>query len=263
MSLKPAARTPLAGVSGLLLFFAVWEAVVRSGLAQYDYLPAPSVILRALAGMGREAQMWEEIGHTLTAALLGWVLACGTGTAIGIALGLSPKVRRYTLASIEMLRPLPGIAFAPVALLLFGFSLQMELMVIVAPVLWPALVNSMGGVMAVSERLTDVARSLKLSPLETVFTILLPAAAPAILVGARLSLTLSLIMAVAAEMVGNPVGLGYAVVREQQSMHPDRMFAYVLMMGALGIALDAIIRAAARLLLPGEFRRLALQGRAA
>lgn len=67
-------------------------------------------------------------------------------------------------------------------------------------------------------------------------------------------------MAVAAEMIGNPVGLGYAVVREQQAMHPDRMFAYVLIMGALGIGLDACLRGIARLLLPGEFRRLALQG---
>jgi sulfonate transport system permease protein len=250
-----------AGVGGLLVFFGLWELVVSSGLVQYEYVPAPSVIARGLAGMVGGAEMWEEIGHTLLATLLGWLIACGAGTAIGVVLGLSPKARRYTLASVEMLRPLPGIAFVPVALLLFGFSIQMELLVIVAPVIWPALINSMGGVMAVSERLTEVAQTLRLSTLKTISTILLPAAAPAILVGARLALTLSLIMAVAAEMIGNPVGLGYAVVREQQAMHPDRMFGYVLIMGALGIALDACLRGVARLLLPGEFRRLAMQGR--
>ncbi|HEX4329038.1 MAG TPA: ABC transporter permease [Burkholderiales bacterium] len=244
----------------MLIFFALWEVVVSGGLMEYEYLPAPTAIARGLAGMIGHAELWEEAGHTLAAALLGWLIACGGGTAIGVILGLSPKARRYTLASVEMLRPLPGIAFVPVALLLFGFSIQMELLVIVVPVIWPALVNSMGGVMAVSQRLTDLARTLRLSPVSTIFNILLPAAAPAILVGARLALTLSLIMAVAAEMVGNPVGLGYAVVREQQSMHPDRMFGYVLIMGALGIGLDACLRGAARLMLPGEFRRLALQG---
>jgi ABC-type nitrate/sulfonate/bicarbonate transport system permease component len=136
----------------------------------------------------------------------------------------------------------------------------MELLVIVAPAIWPALINTMGGVAAVSERLTDVARTLRLPAAATVFKILLPAAAPSILVGARLSLTLSLIMAVAAEMIGNPVGLGYAVVREQQALHPDRMFAYVLIMGLLGVTMDAILRGFARVALPGEFRRLAMQG---
>ncbi|HEY4373252.1 MAG TPA: ABC transporter permease [Burkholderiales bacterium] len=252
-------RELLPGPGGLLLFFGAWEVGVRSGALQYEYLPAPSVIARAFAGMAAGADLWDEVGHTLVATLLGWLIACGAGTAIGVLLGLSAKARRYTLASIEMLRPLPGIAFAPLALLLFGFSLQMELLVIVAPVLWPALINSMGGVAAVSERLTEVARTLRMKPLATVTTILLPAAAPSILVGARLSLTLALIMAVAAEMIGNPVGLGYAVVREQQSMHPDRMFAYVLVMGALGIALDAGLRGVARLLLPGEFSRPAPQ----
>ena len=124
---------------------------------------------------------------------------------------------------------MPGIAFAPVALLLFGFSLQMELMVIILPALWPVLINTMGAVMGVHARLFEVGRTFRLSRTpRSLRKIMLPAALPGVLVGARLSLTLALVLAIVAEMVGNPAGLGYAVVREQQAMRPELVFAYVV-----------------------------------
>src|SRR3979409_2025339 len=87
---------------------------------------------------------------------------------------------------------MPGIAFAPVALLLFGFSLQMELMVIILPALWPVLINTMGAVMGVHARLFEVGRTFRLSQGEILRKIMLPAALPGVLVGARLRMTLAL-----------------------------------------------------------------------
>ncbi len=94
--------------------------------------------------------------HTLRSVLVGWVAAVAIGLTLGLLLGVSSLLRTYPLASIEVLRPMPGIAFAPVALLLFGFSLQMELMVILLPALWPVLINTMGAVLAVHPRLFEV-----------------------------------------------------------------------------------------------------------
>ncbi len=248
-------RSTLRGIGGLVIFLAAWEAAVSSKLLDFDYLPAPSVIASALVELARDGDVFAEIAHTLTAAIAGWLISIVIGTALGTALGLSPSTRRYCLATIEALRPLPGIAFVPVAILLFGFSLQTELLVIVIPTVWPVLVNTMGGFAAVPSRLHDVARSIRLSPLAATLMIFAPATAPAILVGLRLSMTLALIMAVAVEMIGNPDGLGYAVVREASALRPDRMFAYVLVIGVLGIVLNAALIAAAKLVLPGEFRR--------
>jgi ABC-type nitrate/sulfonate/bicarbonate transport system permease component len=150
---------------------------------------------------------------------------------------------------------LPAVAFVPVALLLFGFSLQMELLVIVAPALWPALVNTMEGFAGVSQRLSDVASSFRLGTAARLLKIYLPASAPSVLVGLRLALSLALVMAVVAEMVGNPEGLGYGLVREQQALHPENMFAYVLVIGFIGMALNGLLMLASRLILPGQFRR--------
>ena len=169
--------------------------------------------------------------------------------------GLSPTARRYSLASIEVLRPMPGVAFAPVGLLLFGFSLKTEMVVTILPVLWPVLVNTIGGVTGVHQRLYDVGRTFRLSRKDTILRIILPAAMPPIVVGARISLGLALVLAVVAEMVANPEGLGYGIVREQQALRPDLMFAYIVTVGFIGIALNAGMLALAEALFP-SFRQL-------
>ena len=86
---------------------------------------------------------------------------------------------------------------------------------------------------------------------------MLPAALPGVLVGARLSMTLALVLAIVAEMVGNPAGLGYAVVREQQAMRPELVFAYVVVIGALGVVLNAAAHRGRRRLVPGRLRSVA------
>jgi len=142
-----------------------------------------------------------------------------------------------------------------VGLLLFGFSLKTEMVVTILPVLWPVLVNTIGGVTGVHQRLYDVGRTFRLSRKDTILRIILPAAMPPIVVGARISLGLALVLAVVAEMVGNPEGLGYGIVREQQALRPDLMFAYIATVGFIGIALNAGMLALAEVLFP-SFRQL-------
>ena len=190
----------------------------------------------AFVGIVRSGELAANTAHTLRSILIGWLLALVIGGALGLIFGLSRFARRYFLASLEVLRPLPAIAFLPVALLLFNFSLTTELVVMVYASIWPMFINTMGGIANVASRLHDVSLTLKLSRLDTLLKVLLPAAAPAILVGARLCLGTTLVMAIIAEMIGNPHGLGYAVVSALMSIQPEQMFAYVLFIGVLAIA---------------------------
>ena len=253
---RQVARVNWLGLGTIAFGFLIWEVLLRAGLAHYQNLPLPSAIAGALVEIVGNGQLLADTLHTLGVVLVGWGAAVVIGVTSGLALGVSATLRTYSLASLEVLRPMPGIAFAPVALLLFGFSLQMELMVIVLPALWPVLINTMGAVAGVHARLFDVGRTFRLSGGEILRKIMLPAALPGVLVGARLSMTLALVLAVVAEMVGNPVGLGYAVVREQQAMRPDLMFAYVVAIGALGIILDAALTGAVARLFPAASGRL-------
>lgn len=231
-------RVNIPGLMTMAVCAILWEALVRGGAVNYAYLPAPSAILFGLYNLIFSGQFWRDVAHTLQAVIIGWAIAGAIGLALGLLLGVSPLLRKYSLASIEVLRPMPAIAFVPVALLLFGFSLKTELVVIVLPALWPVLINTMGGISTIPQRLFDVGATFRLSRASVLRKIVLPAALPPILVGLRLSLTLALVLAIVAEMVGNPTGLGYAVVRDQQALQPALMFADVIVIGVLGIVLN-------------------------
>lgn len=243
-------RPNLAGLATLATCVVAWETVIRAGILQYQYLPAPSAIALGAGELIASGELLDATLHTLESVFVGWAAAVAIGVPVGLLLGSSPLLRRNTLATIEMLRPMPAIAFVPVALLLFGFSIKTELMVVILPSLWPVLINTMGGVMDVHVRLLEVGRTLRLSHAAILWRVMLPAATPAILVGARISLTLAVVLAVLAEMVGNPEGLGYGVVAQQQALRPDLMFAYVVVIGLLGLTLNALLVGAVSLWLP-------------
>lgn len=223
----------MAGLLGL------WEAAVRTGMLEFQYLPAPSAIGGGIGTVVSSGELATSTLHTLRVTLLGWLLASVLGAGMGVVLGLSNTAWRYSMASIEVMRAIPPVTLVPVALLVFGFSVRMELTIILFVSAWPVLVNTIDGVRGVRSELIDVARMLRMAPASRIGKIVLPAALPSIVVGLRLALSLSLVLAVVAEMIGNPSGLGNALVRSSQALRPEEMFAYVFAIGLLGVALNA------------------------
>ncbi|MEI7530753.1 MAG: ABC transporter permease [Betaproteobacteria bacterium] len=245
----------LAGIGGILIFILLWESTIRLGSYDFEFIVSPSQIAAAWLPMLLTANFWNELTHTLTAALIGWLLAAICGIILGISMGLSSRLRQCLMASFELLRPLPGVAFAPVGLILFGFSLKMELLVIFFPTLWPIVGNTLSGIDQQSNRLHELVKIYHIPPLQAAFSIYGPAAAASILVGLRISASLAVIMAVIAEMIGNPEGLGYAIIREQQGLHPAEMFAYIITLGVIGILVNQLLIQLAKWLMPGQFLR--------
>lgn len=246
---------PPAGVNTLGLLTAavlvgLWEGLVRLRVLDYQYLPAPSEIARGLGMLAVSGDLLPDVLHTLKVTLLGWAAASALGITLGVALGLSNRAWRYSMASMEVARAVPPITLVPLALLLFGFSLRMELVIVVFASVWPVLVNTIGGVRRVPAELLDVARMLRFTRVETTTKMVVPAAMPLIVVGLRLALSLALVLAIVAEMIGNPTGLGNGVVRSQQALQPDAMFAYVVTIGFLGVMLNTAFRHAVSVTLP-------------
>lgn len=238
----------LTGV-GLL---ALWELSVVTNLVSFDYLSKPSDILVGLAEITRTGELQQNLTHTLTASLSGWGIAALAGVVAGAVLGLVRPAWTYSMASLEALRALPIVAFVPVAVLLLGFTLRMEITVAFYAALWPILLNTQAGVRSLDRRLGEVGDVLGLSRLERLWKLVLPASTATIIVGLRLGLSVSLVLTLVAEMVGNPAGLGYALIQKGQALRPDQMFAYVLVIGLSGIVLNALLMATARVLFRGQ-----------
>jgi sulfonate transport system permease protein len=243
-------RVNFYGLLTLAALVLLWQLALDSGLVALEFMASPSQIVDAIGDLAASGELATNVLHTLWAVLIGWAIAVVVGVIGGTALGLSAVARSYSMATVDLLRALPIIALIPPAVLVFGFALKMEIAVIVYACVWPVTINAAGGILAVSRELRDVARTFHLRRMRTAFSVVLPAALPAVIVGARLAMSLALIIAVVAEMVGNPTGLGYALVFAQQAIDPPEMFAYVIVIGLLGVVLNGALTAGSRLLAP-------------
>src|SRR4051794_39411897 len=206
------------GLLTMVGLIGLWEVLVRSRTLEYQFLPAPSAVATGVRTLLSSGKLLPNLMHTLEVTLLGWVAASVLGISLGLLLGLSQTAWRWSMASIEVMRAIPPVTLVPVALLVFGFSARMELMIILFVSAWPVMVNTIDGVRGLRPELVDVGRMLRLSTPARVRKVTLPAAMPSIVVGLRLALSLSLVLAVVAEMIGNPSGLGNALVRASQAL---------------------------------------------
>jgi sulfonate transport system permease protein len=239
-------RTPVSPrrLSGILLpvvIIAVWQIVKSAGALPYQDLPAPSAIWSATMNLISSGELAHNVGHTLVACLGGWLLGSAVGFVIGMALGLSQRAWTWSMASIDVLRALPAISFVPIAVIIFAQSLRMEIVIAAWISIWPVVISTIDGVRGVSEIHQDLARSLRLSLLRRVLKFALPTATPKIIVALRLSLSGALVLAIVAEIVGTPNGIGYALVTEQQALRPAEMFSYILVTGLLGLILNYLL----------------------
>lgn len=235
-------RANLPGALTMLTLVLLWEGLVRTGAVRFSTLPAPSAVAVRWGELVRSGDLAADLLHTLRVTLLGWLLAAALGVGLGLVLGLWRPAWRWSMASLEMLRAVPPVTLVPTALLAFGFSVRTELTLVVYASAWPVLVHTLDGVRAVRPELQDTARTLRLSPRATLSKLVLPAAAPSILVGLQLGLSLALVLAVVAELVGNPAGLGNGLVLAQLALQPEEMFAYFFTIGLLGVGLNAGLR---------------------
>lgn len=241
------------GIAFLLALAAIWQLAMSAGLLKSQYLPTPVAVVRATFDLARSGALTTNFAHTLYVTMLGWVAATVLGIVLGLVLGLSMTAWRFSMASVEFLRALPAIAFVPVAVLLLGFSVKMEFLVVIYVSIWPILVGTIHGARQVTPLHRDVAEMLQMGWLDRVRRLVLPTTAPFVFVGLQVSLSLSLALALVAEMVGNPKGVGQALIVAQNTLHPAEMFAYVVLVGIVGVALNAALLRLVAVSFPGTY----------
>jgi ABC-type nitrate/sulfonate/bicarbonate transport system permease component len=179
------------------------------------------------------------------------VIGVAIGAAAGLLLALNPTVAGWGSATVDLFRSLPVVALIPVAILIWGTASKAEVILGAYAALWPMLINTAGGVRGVTPRLRDVARMLGLSRWHTLRKIVLPSTGGAMLVGARLALATSLVICVVAEMLGLQSGVGNQLVLEQGAGQGARTWAYILVIGVLGLIANAGLTKAVRMAFPG------------
>ncbi len=220
----------------LLGALEVWARTAGRGS---DALAPPSAAVRAFLGAAGDGSLLAATAFTLGSAGLGLLIGAVLGLALGTLLGLSRRAARLAALSVEVARPVPSVALIPLALLVFGFGLRMEVSVVAFACLWPVLVLTQAAVLQVEPRLLEVAQALQLSSWQRFVWIVGPAIVPRLFVALRLGVAIVLVVAVTVEIAANPHGMGYALIIAQQSLDPALMLAWLGWVGAVGFAINA------------------------
>ena len=234
-------RRLLLGMIVPASFLIFWESASRSGLLTLESLSRPSDIVMAGYGALRDGSLPLATLQTCETALLGLAIAAVIGIALGTILGLLPTAERITGPTIEALRPIPAIAFMPLALMMFGFGIGLEASIVAYACVWPILIVTIAAVRAVEGRLLEVAAVLELPLWKRMTKVVLPAAFARINIGLRVAAAISLVVAVTVEIVLNPRGLGYHLVLAQQSLHVGLMWAQLVWLCLLGFVLNLML----------------------
>ncbi len=224
----------LASFAFAAALIALWQLVADMKLVSPVFLPGPDRAWASLMRGFASGTLWDKTLGTLEHMFYGWFVASVVGIALGAMIGSSKAMRAYVAPSLEFLRPLPVSAIIPVAIALFGLTQGMALFVIAFGAIWPMLLATIHGFAAVEPRLYEVARSLQMSRLAVIFKIALPSASPDILSGMRLSLTVSLILAVVCEILAGLDGLGHWVLLSARAFRSADLFAGVILLGVIG-----------------------------
>ncbi|GMV58016.1 MAG: ABC transporter permease [Betaproteobacteria bacterium] len=182
-----------------------------------------------------------QLAYSIARVLTGYALAALTAIPLGFVIGMSPLLYRALDPFIQVLKPISPLAWMPLALYTIKDSGASSIFVIFVCSLWPMLINTAFGVASVRREWLNVARTLEVSRLRTAFQVILPAAAPTIMTGMRISIGIAWLVIVAAEMLVGGTGIGYFVWNEWNNLSISNILCAILFIGLVGMLLDALL----------------------
>jgi nitrate/nitrite transport system permease protein len=266
-----------AAIVSLALFFCfvfAWHMATRGSGVVANMDPEYAKLMGATATQGKSAmpgpldvggKLWEHIRHpfydngpndkgvgiqlaySIARVLIGYFLAVAFAVPIGFLIGMSPLMSKALDPFIQVLKPISPLAWMPLALYTIKDSGLSSIFVIFICSLWPTMINTAFGVAAVRKEWLNVAKTLEVGTFRRAFTVILPAAAPTILTGMRISIGIAWLVIVAAEMLVGGTGIGYFVWNEWNNLSITNVITAILVIGIVGMLLDLMLARLTRL----------------
>ncbi len=274
MTLSLGWRAAILSVALFVAFLVAWHIATRGAGAVQQMDPEYAKLMGLTATQGKSAmpgpldvaaKLWEhvrrpfydngpndkgvgiQLAYSIARVAVGYFLAVLVAVPIGFLIGMSPLMSRALDPFIQVLKPISPLAWMPLALYTIKDSHLSSIFVIFICSVWPMLINTAFGVTGVRREWINVSRTLEVGVVRRIFTILLPAAAPTILTGMRISIGIAWLVIVAAEMLVGGTGIGYFVWNEWNNLSITNVITAILLIGLIGMMLDQILARLARL----------------
>ncbi len=224
-----------------LVLLALWEVAGWLGYIPKTILPRPSLILEATIRLIRKTTLQKDIGISLYRVIRGYLIGASLGIVVGIILGIFRSAENLLSLLLNILRPIPIIAWVPVLILWMGIGETSKVTVIAIGTFWPVLLNTIDGIHNVDKKYKEVAALFKKSRFVTLRKVVFPAAIPTIFTGLRISIGSAWISVIGAEMIASSSGLGYLISYSRELAQPASMLVGVFVIGLIGTLINSLL----------------------
>lgn len=236
----------LKPVVAIIAFLALWEVAPRIRLVDDVFLPPFSQVARRFVALIANGQLSEHVSASLSRALIGFAVAVVVAIPLGIAIAWYRPVAEFLNPILELFRNTAALALLPVFILILGIGETSKVALVIYASAFPILLNTITGVRTVDPLLVKSARSLGLSPVRLFQKVILPASVPSIFTGLRMAAASSVLVLIAAEMVGAKAGLGYLITAAQLNFQIADMYAGIITIALVGLVFNGILQAIER-----------------
>ena len=232
----------LPSIAFIATLLGILEVAARYGYVDKSFVPPPSAVFARTAEIIYTGKVVQPLWDTVLLLMTGYAIGCMAAVVLGILMGNYRALYNLFEPLTELIRPIPKAALLPALILFLGLGATMKITVVALAAFFPVLINTIQGVRAVDPVLTDMARTYGHSTTAILRRILLPASAPYILSGMRISLGISLIVVIIAEMLSGSGGLGDVILHGQRMFLVVDSYAWLIVVAILGFAINAVFR---------------------
>ena len=233
-----------------LILIILWQGISSIGVIPSYKLPSPIEIVLGfkdllVVGVPPGHLLHNHMLYSLYRVVLGYAVASLLAIPLGLLMGWSGKLLNMFRPVIEVFRPIPPLAWIPIAILWFGIGIKSAAFIIFLGAFFPILLNTISGVLSINPLLIEAARTLHAKEKDLFLKVLFPGTVPSIFVGMRIGIGIGWMTLVAAEFTGvkEGYGLGYMIMTARDIQRPDEILAGMLVIGIIGLLIDIGLRA--------------------
>lgn len=238
--------------AGVLLVLVLWQLLANLGLINAFLLPPPSRLLAAAGEMLKDGSLVQHVAASLERVIVGFLIAAAVGITLGIVLGWSRPMADLLRPVIEAVRPIPPIAWTPIAILWFGIGNAPSYFLVFIGAVFPVFVNTFAAVRAIDRVQINAALCLGAKPFLLLTDVLIPASLPIIFPGLRIALGIGWMCVVTAELIAAQSGLGYMIQQNRVLLQTQNVVVGMATIGLVGFAMSALMGVLERRLVPWE-----------
>ncbi|MDR0407328.1 MAG: ABC transporter permease [Campylobacteraceae bacterium] len=225
-----------------ILIIVIWKAADMAGYIVSYTMPPPEDIIITAFEFYNDGTLLQHIKDSFTRVMEGFGIALVLALLLGVAIGLSTRFEKFMDFTLQIIKPIPPIAWIPLAILWFGIGEASKIYIIAIGAFFPILINTVEGIKNIDSRYLELARVYEVQRIRAIWHVILPGAIPFIMVGIRIGLGMGWICVVAAELIAANSGIGYMLMDGRSLSRPDIVILGMIIIGITGKLMDDILR---------------------